>query len=50
MKKSLFLTVFIAIAITMAFALTGCYERRYYHEHQHHSPDYDGRRQGHNER
>jgi hypothetical protein len=38
MKKSLVLTVFIAIAITMAFALTGCYERRYYHEHRHHSP------------
>ena len=44
MKKSLFLTVFIAIAIS--FALTGCYEGRYYRENHHHSPDYDDRHRG----
>ena len=48
MKKSLVLTVFIAIVITMAFALTGCYERRYYHEH--HSPEFNERRERHIER
>ena len=50
MKKSSFLTVFIAIAITMGFALTGCYERRYYHEHRHHSPEFNDRHPGYIER
>ena len=50
MKKSFGLTVFIAIAVTVVFALTGCYEGRYYHEHHHHSPDYDDRHREHNER
>ena len=50
MKKSFVFTVFIAIAVSMAFALTGCYEGRYYHEHHHHSPDYDDRHREHNER